>query len=119
MFEHEIKTAPPGSDRLANYTVAKEIVGALMGIEEALSAICVAMGVIKRNEGEAKAFLDAMEDADHAAQPEPIKSYEKETKAFLDGIEGVEQEQAPVSLDPPADAFPRFSSGESFEGEDS
>ena len=117
MFEHEIKTAPPGSDRLANYTVAKEIVGALKGIEEALSAICVAMGVIKLNEGEAKEFLDAMEDADHAAQPD--LPFEKETKAFLDGIEGVEQEQAPVSLDPPADAFPRFSSGESFEGEDS
>jgi hypothetical protein len=41
MFEHEIKTAPPGSDRLASFVVAQGIVNALNGIEDGLHEIRV------------------------------------------------------------------------------
>ena len=87
MFEKQIGLAPPGSDRKANYEIAQ-------GLIEAIDRLTAVM-----------------------ANPQTTVASE-EVPGFY--VEQQEQPELPPEaknpLDPPADAFPRFDSGESFEG---
>ena len=109
IFEHEIKTAPNGSDRLCSYKTAAGVIAALNGIEEVLSSIYVQMG-------RDRAIANQMTTADNTSVG-GVAIGDAFEFPDLEGSKVVKEasSQLELPLDPPADAFPRFDSGETFE----
>jgi hypothetical protein len=94
MFEHEIETAPRGSDRLANYLIAQGVVAAIDRLNDTVGLLYVQLG---RERGVKITPSDII-------GPGPV--------------DVVLPDQMELPLDPPEDAFPKFDSGESFEAVD-